>query len=85
MRPTGQAPAVAPGPVTGPPPLPEASAHGAEGEVASEMNVVGDEIPILATAETAAGAAEPRLSDVIEATADADEADAEVANGDDDR
>ncbi|MEM9467915.1 MAG: DUF3566 domain-containing protein [Actinomycetota bacterium] len=80
MRPTGQQPAVAPGPgpVTGPPPLPEAPI----GEAGTETNVVGEDIPILATAESAAHAAEPRLSELIES----DEAPiGEVANGDDDR
>ena len=82
MRPTGQTPAV--GPATGPPPLPEGAGLDARvpdaGEApASEPNVVGDDIPILATAENAP---EPRLSDLIDSS---DAASDEVANGDDDR
>lgn len=77
MRPTGQPPAVAPGPVTGPPPLIEPTEM-----PGSETNVVGDDIPILATAESAAPPAEPRLSELIESD---DAPIGEVANGDDDR
>ncbi len=78
MRPTGQPPVGAGPQPTGPPPLPDAMPP----EPASETNVVGDDIPILATAESAAHAAEPRLSELVESD---DQPIDEVANGDDDR
>ena len=83
MRPTGHAP-VGAGPLpTGPPPLPDPMpTDPLAAEPASETNVVGDDIPILATAESAAHAAEPRLSDLVESN---DQPIGEVANGDDDR
>ena len=83
MRPTGQPPGAVPGTVSGPPPLVEPmGSDAARPEPLMETSVVGDDIPVLATAESAAQAAEPRLSELVESD---DTPPEEVANGDDDR